>query len=192
MQKKQKILLLDNYDSFTFNIAQLLDNLEIYYEIIKNDQLKLKDVEKFDKIILGPGPGLPSEAGQMPDIIKKYYNKIPILGICLGMQAIAEFFGAELRNLQTVFHGIRKKIFIKKDSILFRNLEKIQHIGLYHSWAVSENNFPQDMTITSISEDKIIMSIEHKKYPVFGIQFHPESYITENGLQMVKNFCYFS
>ena len=189
MQKKQKILLLDNYDSFTFNIAQLLDNLNIYYEVIKNDKLELKSAEKYDKIILGPGPGLPSDAGRMNDIIKKYHKNIPILGICLGMQAIAEFFGAKLINLETVFHGIRKKIFVNKASILFKNLKKIQYVGLYHSWAVSEKNFPDELVITSVSEDNIIMSIEHKKFKIYGVQFHPESYITDNGLQIVKNFC---
>lgn len=189
MQKKQKILLLDNYDSFTFNIAQILEQLDyIEFEIIKNNLINLVDVALYDKIILSPGPDIPAKAGKMPALIQKYFNQKPILGICLGMQAIAEFFGARLYNLPQVYHGIREKITLIDNSRILDNLENSFYVGLYHSWAIKKDSIVNPLKITAESKNKIVMAIEHKKLPLFGLQFHPESFITENGKQIIENF----
>lgn len=183
------VLLLDNYDSFTYNLAQILEESKICtFDIIKNNEITSSEINKFDKILLSPGPGIPSEAGKMLEIIKKFSDKKSILGVCLGMQGITEVFGASLFNLNEVFHGIKEKVNIISNSILFNNLEKEQFVGLYHSWAVSNKNFPEKLKITAISENGIIMAIEHKSFPVFGVQFHPESYITENGKIIIENW----
>lgn len=184
-----KILLLDNYDSFTYNLAQLLDESKMCsFDIVKNDEVEFSQVEKYDKILLSPGPDIPSKAGKMPDLIARFYNKKPILGICLGMQAIAEFFGAKLYNLPKVYHGIKQEIEVDSNELLFQNLSKKQFVGLYHSWAVSKKEFPIDLKITSNSTDNVIMSLSYKKFDIRGVQFHPESYITENGRQMIENW----
>jgi len=189
MQKKQKILLLDNYDSYTFNIAQILEKKDsIEFEIIKNDKIKLEEVNYFDKIILSPGPDIPSKAGKMQLLIKEFYDKKPIFGICLGMQAIAIFFGAKLYNLPQVYHGIREKIYITQESEIFNTFEKQFYGGLYHSWAVEKNSVNSPLKITALSKNDIIMGIEHKYLPVYGVQFHPESYITQNGNLIIENF----
>jgi anthranilate synthase component II len=184
-----KILLLDNYDSFTHNLAQLLEESGLCsFDIMKNDEIILSNVNKYDKILLSPGPGIPSEAGQMMDLISEYYNIKPILGVCLGMQAIAEFFGGEIYNMSKVYHGIKQEITVNYNEILFSELSENQIVGLYHSWAVSEENFPSELRITAKSTDEIIMALTHKKHNVRGVQFHPESYITENGKQMIENW----
>lgn len=183
------ILLLDNYDSFTYNLAQILEESKLCtFDIIKNDKITLSQIYKYDKILLSPGAGVPSEAGKMNEIINHFYDKKPILGICLGMQAIAESFGASLFNMNNVFHGIKEKINIVDDSILFNKISKELFVGLYHSWAISNENFPEILKITAISENGIIMALEHKLFPVFGVQFHPESYITEKGKIIIENW----
>ncbi len=184
-----KILLLDNYDSFTYNLAQILDESQMCeFDIVKNDKINVSQVAGYDKILLSPGPDVPQSAGIMPQIIADFFDKKPIFGVCLGMQAIAEFFGAELYNLKTVFHGVKEKINVIGNSLIFSNLSEVQQVGLYHSWAVSKNNFPQDLRITAISESDVIMAIEHKDFPVYGVQFHPESYMTENGKKIIENW----
>jgi len=183
------ILLLDNYDSFTYNLAQILRESNLCtFDIIKNDKIDIKKAEKYDKILLSPGPGLPSEAGKMFELIEEYHKKKSILGVCLGMQAIAEFFGGEIYNMNKVFHGINEEINIQAKSIIFADLNSKQNVGLYHSWAVSKNNFPDDIKITAISKNNIIMSLEHKKLPIYGVQFHPESYISKNGNKIIENW----
>lgn len=183
------ILLLDNYDSFTYNLAQLLTESNMCtFEIIKNDKIEFDYINKFDKILLSPGPDIPSKAGKMPEILKLFYKIKPILGVCLGMQAIAEFFGSKIINLKNVYHGIDKEIKILKDDYLFNNLEKKQNVGLYHSWAVSNEYISPDLVVTSVSADGIIMSISHVVYDIKGVQFHPESFITKNGNIMIKNW----
>ncbi len=185
----QKVLLIDNYDSFTHNLAQLLDESRLCkFEIVKNDAVKIDEISEFDKILISPGPGLPKDAGKLPDIIDKWHKHKPILGICLGMQAVAEYFGAKLYNLKKVYHGIKILTeIIDKNEILFKNLPAEFEIGLYHSWAVYKN-VGEELKITAVSEDNIIMGISHKKYNIKGIQFHPESYMTKFGKQIIKNW----
>ena len=186
------ILLLDNYDSFTYNIAQILEQSNLCdFEIIKNDKISLKQVSKYDKIILSPGSGIPSEAGKMPEIIEYFYNKKSFLGICLGMQALAEFFGATIYNMNKVFHGTKENIKILNYDDIFSNSKDTQNVGLYHSWAVSKNNFPNCLKITAISQNNIIMAIKHKTLPIYGLQFHPESFITSNGKIIIENWLSF-
>lgn len=184
-----KILLLDNYDSFTYNLAQLLYESGLCdFDIVKNDKIDLQDVDKYDKIMLSPGPGIPAENGKMMELLDNFYNIKPILGICLGMQAIAEFFGGEIFNMPKVYHGIKQKIQVDTNEYIFKQLSKNQTVGLYHSWAVAKNKLPQNLKITSTSSDGIIMAITHSKYDINGVQFHPESYITKNGKQMIENW----
>jgi len=186
----QKVLLIDNYDSFTYNLAQLLDESNLCkFDIIKNDALKIDEIIEYDKILISPGAGLPKDAGIILNIIEKYYKTKPILGICLGMQAIAEFFGAELYNLEKVYHGIKINIkVVDSNELIFNNLPKNIEVGLYHSWAVYKNVEKGDLKITACSNDDVIMGISHTKYDVKGIQFHPESYMTEFGKIIIENW----
>jgi len=185
----QKILLIDNYDSFTYNLAQLLDESNMCsFKIIKNDVAKIDEISEFDKILISPGPGLPRSTNQLTEIIDKWHKLKPILGICLGMQAIAEYFRAKLYNMNDVFHGIKTKIkIIDKNETIFKDIPSTFETGLYHSWAVYEK-LGKNLKLTAISENNIIMGISHKKYNVKGIQFHPESYMTEYGKKIIENW----
>ncbi len=184
------ILLLDNYDSFTYNIAHYLRELtgsEI--PVIRNDQISLEAVGKYDAIVLSPGPGLPADAGIMNDLIRKYAGTRKILGICLGMQAIGEVFGGTLLNLPSVFHGVATTTdIVVDDEILFRGLPKKIEVGRYHSWVVDEHNLPSDLEITATDETGRIMALRHKKFDVRGVQFHPESVLTPHGKTMLNNW----
>ncbi|MEA3452131.1 MAG: aminodeoxychorismate/anthranilate synthase component II [Bacteroidota bacterium] len=183
------ILLLDNYDSFTYNLAQILRESKLCtFDIVKNDKIVISEVVKYDKILLSPGAGIPSEAGKMLKLIELFYQKKPILGICLGMQAIAEFFGGEIFNMNTVFHGIKEEIKILSHDYLFENFDITENVGLYHSWAVCENNLPKELKITAISKNNIIMALKHEDFDICGVQFHPESYITKNGRKIIENW----
>jgi anthranilate synthase component 2 len=184
-----KILLLDNYDSFTYNLKQLITQFgNLQLDILKNDQLTLKEVEKYDKIVLSPGPGLPKDAGIMLDIIRKYGPKKPVLGICLGHHAIAEVYGAKLFNLEQAVHGIARETSVLKQDLLFHSLEKKFKVGLYHSWAVSDEDFPNELEIIARSEMDIIMALRHKVFNVKSLQFHPESIMTPQGKKMLWNW----
>ncbi len=185
----QRIILIDNYDSFTYNLAQLLDESNLCsFEIIKNDVVKIDEISEFDKILISPGPGLPENTAKLKEIIDRWHRHKHILGICLGMQAIAEYFGASLYNLEQVYHGIKTKTKITdKQEVLFKDIPEIIETGLYHSWAIYKNS-GKELKITAVSEDNIIMGISHKKYNVKGVQFHPESYMTEYGKQIIKNW----
>lgn len=184
-----KILLLDNYDSFTYNLLHVVKELGATdVEVFRNDEIELDEVERFDKIILSPGPGVPEESGLLLPIIKRFAPTKSILGVCLGHQAIGEAFGANLENLKEVYHGIQSPIKIVKDDLLFADLEKEILVGRYHSWVVSNNNFPQCLEITALSEEGQIMALRHKTYRVHGIQFHPESVLTPQGKEIIKNF----
>lgn len=184
-----KILVLDNYDSFTFNLVHLIEKCsDCTIDVFKNNQIKLEDVNKYDKIILSPGPGLPKDAGIMPELLKKYAATKSILGVCLGMQAIGECFGAKLENLQNVMHGIQTPIKIKKNSGLFKNCPATLKVGRYHSWVISNNNFPAQLEVTAIDEQNFIMAIQHKTLKVSGVQFHPESILSDQGELIIQNW----
>lgn len=184
-----KILVFDNYDSFTYNLVHYLEkvtNMEI--EVHRNDKIKLEDIDQFDKILLSPGPGIPSEAGILLEVIKKYSATKSILGVCLGQQAIAESFGGSISNLNEVFHGVATPIDIIADDNLFKNIPKKINAGRYHSWIVNKNDFPKELEITAVDEMGNIMGLRHKTLDVKGVQFHPESILTEHGLQIIENW----
>lgn len=184
-----KILLLDNYDSFTYNLLHVVKELGIKdVEVFRNDQIALSEIERFDKIILSPGPGIPEEAGLLLPIIKQYAPTKSILGVCLGHQAIGEAFGATLENLTDVYHGVQTPVHIIKEDILFQNLEHEIPVGRYHSWVVSRNAFPECLEITAESQEGQIMALRHRMYDVHGIQFHPESVLTPQGKVIIQNF----
>jgi anthranilate synthase component 2 len=184
-----KVLIVDNNDSFTYNLKQLLENSGLYsYKVIKSEELSIHEVEKYDKIIISPGPGLPEEIPLLHEIIIRYHTTTPILGVCLGFQAIVNAFGGELYNMKQPYHGIKKKIRIINDDILFQNIGTETEVGLYHSWAAKSENFPDELIITSKSEEGIIMSLKHKHTNLRGIQFHPESIITSQGQLMLNNW----
>ena len=179
-----KILVLDNYDSFTYNLVQMVEQIvgkEFVY-VFKNDEISLEEVEKYDKIILSPGPGVPSEAGILLDVIKEFAPKKPILGVCLGLQAIAEAFGGKLINLNNVYHGVGiSTAIIEDDAKIFSGLSSEIITGRYHSWAVDSHDFPEELQITAVDEQGIIMALQHRKYDVHAVQFHPESVLTPYG-----------
>ncbi|HLC83603.1 MAG TPA: aminodeoxychorismate/anthranilate synthase component II [Bacteroidia bacterium] len=184
-----KILVLDNYDSFTYNLVHYLEKVsDASIEVHRNDKITLKKIEKFDKILLSPGPGIPSEAGILLDVIKTYASSKSILGVCLGQQAIAEAFGGSLNNMAEVFHGVATPIEIIAEDSLFKNIPKKLNVGRYHSWCVNKNDFPKDLEITAVDKEGNIMALKHKIFDVKGVQFHPESVLTEYGLQMIENW----
>jgi anthranilate synthase component 2 len=186
----KKILIIDNYDSFTYNLAHYVEeNPDFKVDVFRNDEISLAEVDKYDTIILSPGPGLPKDAGIMNELIKKYAKTKKILGVCLGMQAIGEVFGGELQNMKKVFHGVASpiKILDEKDA-LYQNLPKTFQIGRYHSWIVNKDKLPNELKITAITNQDEIMSISHKNYQVYGVQYHPESILTEYGKEIIQNF----
>ncbi len=184
-----KILLLDNYDSFTYNLYHVVRELsKLEIEVVRNDKISLEEVDKFDKIILSPGPGIPEEAGMLIPIIKKYAPTKPILGVCLGHQAIGEAFGGKLENLAQVYHGIQSEIDIVAPDPIFKGLGKEMLAGRYHSWIVSKDQLPECLEITALSKEGYIMGLRHKTYNVHGIQFHPESVLTPKGKTIINNF----
>ncbi len=185
-----KILVFDNYDSFTYNLVHLVEKITgEKVDVYRNDQIALADVAAYDKIILSPGPGIPEEAGLLLPLIKEYAATKPILGVCLGHQAIAEAFGGKLINLSTVFHGVATPIQIKnqKSKILLGLPETIE-VGRYHSWIVSDENFPAELEVTARDESGYIMGLQHKAFDVQGVQFHPESVLTPDGEKMMRNW----
>lgn len=184
-----KILVFDNYDSFTYNIVHALRELGVQPDVIRNDRIDLDEVEKYDKIIISPGPGIPEEAGLLMPLLHRYAGKKPILGVCLGHQAIGQNFGAGLVNLPEVYHGIATPISVVKDDYLFDGLPAEIQVGRYHSWVVDRNGFPEDsLEITATDRNGMIMALRHKKYDIRGVQFHPESVLTPEGLQIISNW----
>lgn len=185
-----KILIIDNYDSFTYNLVHLVNELGLECEVWRNDKFQLEEVEAFDKIILSPGPGIPSEAGLLLKVIEKYADKKSIFGVCLGQQAIAEVFGGELYNLSRPMHGLATPIKVTDTTEkLFAGLPETFNVGRYHSWVVSKKGLPEEILITAIDEkDNSIMALRHKTYDVRGVQFHPESVLTEHGKQIMHNW----
>lgn len=184
-----KIVIIDNYDSFTYNLSHLVKELGAEVTVLRNDVFQLEELEKFDKIILSPGPGIPSEAGLLLDVIRTYAGKKPILGVCLGEQAIGEAFGGKLTNLSEVFHGVQTPIRLTDSSdYLFQGLPPQIPVGRYHSWVVDTDAFPSCLEITATSQEGYIMALRHQTYDIHGIQFHPESVLTPDGKNMIANF----
>ena len=184
------ILMIDNYDSFTYNLYQFIGELSSDIKVVRNDCITIKEIEKLSPqaIIISPGPGYPKDAGISVEIIKRFSGKLPILGICLGHQAIGEAFGAHLENLKEVYHGVQTPISILQKEVLFEGLGKEIPVGRYHSWVVSREGFPECLEITAESREGQIMALRHRTYDVHGIQFHPESVLTPQGKEIIKNF----
>ncbi len=187
--KQFKILIIDNYDSFTFNLVHYFEDLDCEVTVFRNDEFDIEEIEPYNKIVISPGPGLPNEAGLTKKVIEIYGKTKSILGICLGQQAIAEVFGANLMNLNTVTHGVATTIKVINDNeLLFSNLDKEFEAGRYHSWAVNRDDFPEILEITAVDTDGIIMALRHKIYNICSVQFHPESILTPNGKIILKNW----
>ena len=189
-QPTTKILVFDNYDSFTYNLVQMIEKItNEKVDVYRNDEISLEEIEKYDKIILSPGPGIPEEAGILLDLIKKYASTKSILGVCLGQQAIAEAFGGNLINLTEIFHGVATSSKTVRENVkLFKDLPAEIEVGRYHSWAVNPENFPAELEITATDNDGMIMALQHRNYDVHGVQFHPESILTPDGEQIIRNF----
>ena len=184
-----KILVFDNYDSFTYNLVQYLERAGSgTVDVFRNDKIFLKEIDKYDKILLSPGPGIPIEAGILLDVIKEYAPKKSILGVCLGQQAIGEVFGGKLKNLDFVYHGVATDMEIVKDDLLFEGLPRKFKAGRYHSWVVDEKFFPAELEVICKDENGFVMGLRHKKFDVRGVQFHPESVLTEYGQEMISNW----
>ena len=194
MSNNLKILVFDNYDSFTYNLVHLVEKILHYkVEVHRNDQIPLEKVKEYDKIILSPGPGIPEEAGLLLPLIKEYASSKSILGVCLGHQAIGQAFGGTLTNLTSVFHGVATPIQIKSQRSkvkrdLFEDLPETFEVGRYHSWVVDRKDFPEELEITAEDETGFIMALQHRAYDIQGVQFHPESVLTPSGEAIMKNW----
>lgn len=185
-----KILIIDNYDSFTYNLVHLVNEIGLQCEVWRNDKFAIDEVDAFDRIILSPGPGIPAEAGLLLEVIEKYAPSKSIFGVCLGQQAIAEVFGGKLYNLRQPMHGIATPILVTdQEEKLFIGLPKTFKVGRYHSWVVDEKAIPASLAVTAIDEaDNSVMALKHKQFDVRGVQFHPESVLTEHGKELMKNW----
>lgn len=183
-----KIVIIENYDSFTYNLSHLLKELGADVTVVRNDKFELKDLEQYDKIVLSPGPGIPSEAGLLLEVIRTYAGRKPILGVCLGHQAIGEVFGASLENLKEVYHGVQTEGTQLGNDYIFDGLPERVMMGRYHSWVVAKDSVPECLEVTAMSDDGEIMAMRHRQYDIHGIQFHPESVLTPEGKTIVGNF----
>lgn len=183
-----KIVIIDNYDSFTYNLAHLVKSLGAEVDVLRNDKFQIDELEPYDKIILSPGPGIPSEAGLLLDVIRHYAGKKPMLGVCLGHQAIGEAFGARLENLSDVFHGVATIGSQNGTDPIFDGLPQRITMGRYHSWMVCSADFPSCLEVTATSDEGQIMALRHRSFNIHGIQFHPESVLTPDGKTIIKNF----
>lgn len=184
-----KILIIDNYDSFTYNLLHALKSIgDCEVDVVRNDKIDISSVERYRKIILSPGPGIPEEAGLLLPLIEKYAGTKSIMGVCLGHQAIGTVFGASLDNIPVVFHGVQSAVKITGNDYLFTGLPEEILVGRYHSWIVSENNFPPELVVTARDEAGSIMAMKHKRFDIHGVQFHPESILTPHGINIIRNF----
>lgn len=183
-----RTVIIDNYDSFTFNLSHLLRELGAEVTVLRNDCFKLEDLEQYDKIVLSPGPGIPSEAGLLQSVIRTYAGRKPMLGVCLGHQAIGEVFSGRLTNLAEVFHGVQTLCHITAEDYIFDGLGKTISVGRYHSWVVDTADFPAALEVTAVSDEGQIMALRHRNYDIHGIQFHPESVLTPDGKRIIENF----
>jgi anthranilate synthase component 2 len=185
-----KIVIIDNYDSFTYNLSHLIKSLGAEVDVVRNDQFQMADLEGYSKIVLSPGPGIPSEAGLLLDVIRTYAGMKPILGVCLGHQAIGEVFGGQLENLSEVFHGVATPCHIVADDPIFSGIDRDITVGRYHSWVVSNENLPDCLEVTAVSDEGQIMALRHRELNIRGIQFHPESVLTPDGRKMLQNWMF--
>ena len=184
----KKVLVIDNYDSFTYNLVHYLEDLECNVTVYRNDEFDIDEIADFDKILLSPGPGIPDEAGLLKEVIQKYGATKSILGVCLGQQAIGEVYGGTLSNLEKVYHGVSSMIKVAvTDELLFEGLGNEFEVGRYHSWVV-DVTLPETLEATSFDENGQVMSLRHKKFDVRGVQFHPESVLTPNGKKILENW----
>ncbi|MDO4626729.1 MAG: anthranilate synthase component II [Pasteurellaceae bacterium] len=183
-----KLLIINNYDSFTYNLVDLVRQLDCDFDVVNVDQFSLEQVQDYSHLLISPGPDTPDSYPQLFDMLRKFYQEKAILGVCLGHQALCQFFGAKLYNLPTVRHGQQGWLRPRSKNPLFLGLPEISRVGLYHSWAVSEQQFPTELWVTARDDEGIIMAIAHKTLPIFGVQFHPESYMSEQGKQILINF----
>ena len=185
-----KILILDNYDSFTYNLVHMVEKITGNFPVVfRNDEISIEAVGNYDVIMLSPGPGIPDEAGILKDVIKRYAGIKPIFGVCLGLQAITEVFGGTIINLEDVFHGVATEMRITdKDAVIFKDVPETFLAARYHSWAATDEGFPEEIQVTARDEDGLIQAIQHKIYPISAVQFHPESILTDVGEQLLRNF----
>ncbi|WP_455100901.1 anthranilate synthase component II [Prevotella denticola] len=188
MPMRTKCAVVDNYDSFTYNLVHMIKELGADVTVLRNDRFNLMDLMPFDRIVLSPGPGIPSEAGLLLDVIRRYAGIRPILGVCLGHQAIGEVFGARLLNLSDVFHGVSAKVTQVADTPLFAGLPRRFPVGRYHSWVVERESMPDCLEITAESDEGLVMALHHRTYDIHGIQFHPESVLTPDGKRIMENW----
>ncbi len=184
------VLVLDNYDSFTYNLVHYIEKIpNCKVDVFRNDALDISEIEKYDKIVLSPGPGIPDEAGILKDVIKKYAPLKPMFGVCLGLQAITEVFGGEIINMDKVYHGVATPMTqTSENNLLFKDIPKTFNAGRYHSWIAKNENFPEELTVTAKDENGGIMALSHKTYDLHAVQFHPESVLTEYGQKIIENF----
>lgn len=185
-----KLLILDNYDSFTYNIVHAVREAGVEPTVVRNDKITLSEIDEFDKIIISPGPGIPSEAGILPEMLKEYAGKKSILGVCLGHQAIGERFGAKLENLEDVYHGVQTEAVVCAPDYILEGMGARFPIGRYHSWIVSEEGLPECLEVTSRDAEGRIMSMRHRRMDIHGVQFHPESLLTPDGERIIRNFLF--
>ncbi|MDE6096408.1 MAG: aminodeoxychorismate/anthranilate synthase component II [Muribaculaceae bacterium] len=183
-----KLLILDNYDSFTYNIVHAVRESGVEPTVARNDKISLEEIDAFDKIIISPGPGIPSEAGILPDMLRTYAGKKPIFGVCLGHQAIGECFGARLENLEDVYHGVQTPAHVTGEDYILEGMGTDFPVGRYHSWIVSGEDLPDCLVVTSRDDDGKIMSLRHRDLDIHGVQFHPESLLTPGGIKIIANF----
>lgn len=184
-----KVLILDNYDSFTYNLLHYCEQFAEQVVVVQNDQIELEQIPQFDRLILSPGPGLPKNSGRLLEVIDAHHATLPILGVCLGMQAIAEYFGSPLRNLDTVKHGKTSLIEVTDNQeVIFNELPQLLEVGHYHSWVVDEDKLKDPLHATSINKDGLVMSLRHRSLDISAVQFHPESVLTPHGLKMMENW----
>ena len=185
-----KILILDNYDSFTYNLVHMVEKITGNFPVVfRNDEISIEAVGNYDVIMLSPGPGIPNEAGILKDVIKRYAGIKPIFGVCLGLQAITEVFGGTIINLEDVFHGVATEMRITdKDAVIFKDVPETFLAARYHSWAATDEGFPEEIQVTARDEDGLIQAIQHKIFPISAVQFHPESILTDVGEQLLRNF----
>ena len=183
-----KVVIIDNYDSFTYNLSHLIKELGAEVTVLRNDQFKLEDLEPYNKIVLSPGPGIPSEAGLLLDVIRCYAGKKPILGVCLGHQAICKAYGAVVTYAEKLMHGKQSDVGLYSYCPLFRGIGDRTKVARYHSLAADRDTIPECLQITAVADDGEIMGVQHKEYPIYGVQFHPESILTPEGKKMLENF----